>query len=349
MKAGRTLTEIAQELERQVKSKKDYLADTKALAMEEHKCGALQLRVNGGVGITELCHDQIATRLGIPQKYYDLMRSQAPTLLTQNVNHWFASKSEKRLIRTLDGNARAFLSDRYRPLDNYDLAEVVLPKLQQMKCRIESAEITERRMYIKAVTDRITGEIKKGDVVQAGLVVSNSEVGCGSIKVEPMIYRLVCLNGMIQADASLRKYHVGRGHDDLEDVAKEYFRDATRRADDRAFWMKVRDVVDGSLDQVRFHALVEKMKNATKQEIDGNPIKAIEVVSRRLGWTDEERGSVIKHLIKEGDLSQYGLINAVTRASQDIADYDRATEFERFGGEILELPKTDWAAIASAN
>ena len=36
-----------------------------------------------------------------------------------------------------------------------------------------------------------------------------------------------------------------------------------------------------------------------------------------------------------GDCSQYGLINAVTRASQDIEDYGRATELERLGGELL--------------
>jgi hypothetical protein len=308
----------------------------------------VSLKVNGGVGITELCHDQIATRLSIPQKYYDLMRTQAPGLLVDNVNHWFQTKPEKRMIRTLDGKARAFLSDRFRPLDNYDLAEVVLPQLQKMQCRIESAEVTERRMYIKAVTDRITSEVKKGDVVQAGIVISNSEVGCGSIKVEPMIFRLVCLNGMIQADAGLRKHHVGRGHD-LEDAAIQYFKDATRRADDKAFWMKVRDVVSASMDQVRFEGLVDRLRDAADRQITGKPSKVVEVVAKRYLWNDDEKESVMTHLIKGGDLSQYGLLNAVTRASQDVADYDRATDFERFGGEIMELPKTDWSAIAAAN
>ena len=36
------------------------------------------------------------------------------------------------------------------------------------------------------------------------------------------------------------------------------------------------------------------------------------------------------------DLSHYGLVNAVTRASQDIEDYNRATELERIGGVLLE-------------
>lgn len=36
------------------------------------------------------------------------------------------------------------------------------------------------------------------------------------------------------------------------------------------------------------------------------------------------------------DFSQFGLVNAVTRSSQDVEDYNRATELERIGGTILE-------------
>jgi len=40
----------------------------------------------------------------------------------------------------------------------------------------------------------------------------------------------------------------------------------------------------------------------------------------------------------QGDSSRYGLINAVTAASKIAKSYDRATELERIGGEILSLP-----------
>ena len=39
-------------------------------------------------------------------------------------------------------------------------------------------------------------------------------------------------------------------------------------------------------------------------------------------------------LIVEGDLSAYGLVNAVTHFSQGVEDYDRATEFEALGGKV---------------
>jgi hypothetical protein len=33
------------------------------------------------------------------------------------------------------------------------------------------------------------------------------------------------------------------------------------------------------------------------------------------------------------------------QGSTDIEDYDRAIEFERLGGDIIELPATEWAKI----
>jgi hypothetical protein len=57
---------------------------------------------------------------------------------------------------------------------------------------------------------------------------------------------------------------------------------------------------------------------------------------------------VLRHLIIEGDLSGYGLVNAVTHYSQDVGGYDRATEFEALGGKLIELAPTEWKGLAQA-
>ena len=41
-------------------------------------------------------------------------------------------------------------------------------------------------------------------------------------------------------------------------------------------------------------------------------------------------------ILQENDFSAFGLVNAVTRSSQDVADYNRATDLERLGGTLLE-------------
>lgn len=363
MKTGKTLEEMAKELTRQKDAKRDFIAPTAELEVmaidantlpppqphegENEHAYSLKINGHGTFGIADTAHEQLAQRLGIPQKYYERMKVTAPALLEQNANYWFKKEPEKRLVRTLDGNARAFLSNRYRPLDNAELAEAVLPTLVEAGCTVESSELTERRFYIKAVTERLTFEVKKGDIVQAGLVISNSEIGLGSVKVEPLIYRLSCLNGMISVDASLRKYHVGRGGD-AGDLAEEFFRNETRQADDRAFWLKVRDVVNGAFRRDVFERIVARLQIATGLAIPADPVKVVEVVQQKFQLQDAERSGILTHLIKGGDLTQYGLVNAITRTSQDVKDYDRATDLERLGGQVLELPKSDWQAIANA-
>lgn len=359
MKTGRTLSELAAELTRQSNDKVDYIAPTAQLQIiDERKAvgdkivADPKLRVNGHgqFGINEIAHDQIGERVGIPAKYYDRLRSEAPDLLATNVNHWFAAKPENRLVRLLDGKARAFLSDAYRPLDNHDLAEVSINTLIKADAgvRIESTEVTESRLYIKAVTERIQGEVRPGDILYAGIVITNSEVGLGALKIEQLVYRLVCRNGAIAGD-TFRRAHVGgrRGGQDVEE-AREYFKTETRAADDRAFWLKVRDVVAGSFDKERFEALLQKNRDAANRKIEADPIKVLEVAQVKFGLTDDERNGVLKHLLRSDDLTQYGLHNAVTAFSQDVKDYDKATDLERLGGRIIELPKTDWQELATA-
>lgn len=344
MRQGRDIVELADELQRQQKAKRDFVADTRALAMSED--GSQLEGLNGrNCGISSLAHEQIGQRLGIPKKYYDKMKEESPNLLARNVNHWFKNTPERRMVRTIDDQVRAFLSERYRPLDNLDMAEVVLPTIASMECQIVSAELTDKRLYIKAVTRKIEAEVVPGDIVQAGIVISNSEVGCGSVKVEPLIFRLVCSNGLIVPDYSLKKYHVGREYGG-EDV-QEFYRDETRVADDKAFWMKVRDVVSGTLSRDVFARIVTRMRDAAGRKIESDPVKVVEVVRTRFGLTDNERGQVLRHLITGGDLTAYGLSNAITRSSQDVSDYERATELERLGSEVITLPKRDWEVMAA--
>jgi len=74
--------------------------------------------------------------------------------------------------------------------------------------------------------------------------------------------------------------------------------------------------------------------------------KVVEIVQAKYGLNEAERGSVLNALVESGDLTKYGLANAVTRVSQDLDDYDRATSFERMGGEIIELDKKDWQVFS---
>lgn len=353
MKSGRTLVSLAQELERQLHSKKDLVVPSALMRHDTDDTGETRLIVEeaGGparYGVTPLARRQLAEKLKIPYAYFERMRSDQPVLLDRNVNTWLQSEDDRRMLRTLDGSVRAVLSDRYRRLDNYDLAESVLPILRRLpEVRFESVELTETRMYLKVVTPLLKHEMAPGDIVQAGVVVSNSEVGQGTLSVQPLLFRLRCLNGLIVPDFSLHKTHVGRSIANTAD-AITVFKDDTLQADDKAFFLKVRDVVEAAVSEATFRQAAEKMQKTLGIRLAGDPVRTVEVLANRHGLNDMERAGVLRHLITDGDLTGYGLVNAVTHYSQEVDDYDRATEFEVLGGRLVEQSPADWKSLAEA-
>ena len=71
-------------------------------------------------------------------------------------------------------------------------------------------------------------------------------------------------------------------------------------------------------------------------------------MSSRYGLSQAEQGNVLQHLIQGGDLSQWGIMSAVTRTAEDAENYDRATEIETIGGKMLTMGKSAWQEIARA-
>jgi len=246
------------------------------------------------------------------------------------------------MVRTLDGTARAFLSDKYRIIDNYEVADAVLPILSQIDgARIESCEITDQRMYIKVVNPRLQTEVVPGDIVQSGILISNSEVGMGSMAIQPLVYRLVCTNGMVVNDAATRKYHIGRGNQAGEDY--RLYSNETLAADSKALMLKVRDTVKAAVDQVRFEKVVQMMRDAKDAKITTKEIpKMVELTAQDYGFTKQESSGILDHLIHGGDFTLYGLANAVTRAAQDVESYDRSTDMESVGYTILNMSRERW-------
>ena len=362
MKQGTSLKGLAQEIERQADVKLDYIADTAALRVEHFEdLPLLVLDGHGAYGINDTAHHQIGEKLGIPYKYYDRLRAEAPALLESNVNHWFANTPEQRMIRTLDGKVRAFLSNRYRPLDNHDLAEAVLPQLAASGASVHSCEITESRMYIKAVIDGVQVTVPPPDghrqttnvVISPGIVVSNSEIGQGALAVQPAVHFLACTNMAVWAQHALRKYHTGRtygtgGGGGGEEDIWEFLSDETRQLTDAAVWSQVRDLVKGALEGPIFEKIVADLRAARGDAIAADRVtNAIERLSDRKAIGKQEQSGVLAHLIEGGDLSRFGLSNALTRFSQDVEDYDRATFFEQVGGEIIALSRTDWGSLVN--
>ena len=286
MKTGKSLSQLAIELERIKSQARDFVVPTEKLTAEvisnpdvSGPANVDKLTIgfqNGEKHSFELnpwSATQLAGYTDIPKQYFDRIASENPQLAADSINHGLDRinkeakrnrKPESRMLRTLDGKVRGLLSSRYRILDAHDMLEATLPVMLDNKMDIISSEITERRLFIKALSPNLKAEVKKGDVVQYGLVISTSDVGAGSVRVEPLIYRLVCLNGMI-SNTAIRKFHVGKNQ--AEDDIRELLSDKTRELSDAAFWAQVRDVVIGSMRSENFEKQVDMLRVAANEEI----------------------------------------------------------------------------------
>ena len=356
MKAGISLQELAIEISQQNAAKVDYLVNTESMEFgTEGTQVYLQLFDNEKIPlepltVNSIAHQQLGTFTEIPAAYYNKMLTEHPSLLIQNLNEWIHRKPDQRMVRTLYGTARAFLSNRYRRIDNMQIAEIVLPELQKIEGAIfESCQLTDSRMYLKVVGPRLQAEVAPGDIVQSGVIISNSEVGQGSVAIQPLIYRLVCSNGMVVNDAGARasRRHVGR-QNELDGNVELYASD-TLEAMDAAFIKQIRDTVAAAVDQTRFDKVVDLMKNARDAKLNTQDIpNLVQLTGQKFGITESERGGVLQHLIEGNDLSLYGLSNAVTRYAQDVESYDRSTELEGVGYKILTMSPHIWRYINQA-
>ena len=348
MQTGLTLQELASEIVEQARAKTDLLADNSDIRSthvtdERGKHHAIEV----GDHILQpnaVFNSQLASQLKIPKPYFDRMASEAPEILDRNVNEWLQApeyREKRRMVRVMHTTARAYLSSGYRTLDNYDLAEAILPAVGNLQLQVKSSAITDRRLYLQAVSPRLEGEVKVGQPVQGGIVISNSEVGLGAIDIEHMIYILTCLNGQITGSV-FRKTHVGRGRRGSDDLGvEEFYKDSTRRLDDAALFAKVRDAIAHTLSPESFQRTLDQMREAGSVRI-AKPKEAVEVITKQLTLNEAESEGVLANLIEGGDLSKWGMANAVTALANQVEDYDRAVELERAGQAVVELPHKQW-------
>ena len=292
----------------------------------------------GKYPLTEWAHTQLAEKMGIPMKYYNrMLEAQRFGLLADNVNAWIHEK-EQRLIRILDGNVRAILSDRYRPMDNYDLLFAALEEFKQHGVDIHRCDLSETNMYVKVIQPHEIREIKENDKVVPGLVLSNSEVGSGGLKVEPFMLRLVCSNGLI-GEQVIRKVHIGERRD-----AGDIWSDDTIRKKDEVLWSEVKDVIKASFDPTIFGEWVEKLKRGTEVEVE-SPTTAVDSVAAKYNITEDKKNDLLDFFTTQEAPTQWGLANAITRSAQQEDKAENQVELERAGNDIAILEPEEFLRL----
>jgi len=336
------LKELAEELERQKKNSKDAVVSTRELyTYAEPIEGELKLASTiGAYPLTEWAHTQLAEKTGIPVKYYQRMREGGHLdLLAENVNTWLSHDDSDVLVRVLDGNVRAILSNRYRVMDNYDLLFAALDEFKRHGVDIHRCDLSDMHMYIKVVKPYEIQEIVKDDKVVPGLVLTNSEVGAGALKVEPFMLRLICENGLIGENV-VRRVHLGRRRERTDDI----WSDETWKKRDETLWSEVRDVIRATFDPEIFEEWVDKLRRGTEVEVE-SPTTAVDNIAVKYNISDEKKKDLLDYFTTKEAPTQWGLANAVTRIAQEEEKPENQVELEKIGNEIAILEPEEFLRL----
>lgn len=267
-----------------------------------------------------LMHDlalrQVCSRVGVPYQY---LRKCPPALAWQNLNFWIQNGNYNRqaLVRTVSGTqVRAVLSDSFTPLDDTDVFPLVLDALGDEEAEVQFLDFSPTHTHCRILFPRLRTEARKNDIIQAGIHISNSEVGQRSLQVESLVYRLVCTNGLTSAERNsmMTARHVGNP-------------------------ARLRDFITNAVTDAKAgtQRLMERFKQTVHHRLD-DPLKLIERTAGDGNLSQEQLQRVLSSFAFEGDdATLYGVVNAFTHAAQAESTVEDRYQLERLGSSLLRL------------
>lgn len=355
MNQGISLTMLAQQIEASQGQQRDLLVPSpkQEMIVVGESTPVIDINGEGFFEPTDWAHGQIANRLAIPRAYYNRLHREDPALLATNVNRWLGADESTRLLRIEGQELRADLSDRYKRIDHPVVLRESLEAISALdeKAVVLSSGITPQRMALKVLFPEITGEVKPGDPIHPGFMVSNSEVGGGSFSVQGFFFRDFCLNGCVFGQNTLaegiRRRHTGRRL--VADVGHVVYQDDTIEAEAGLLAKQSRDIINAFARRDTFQQMLDVCQRAAQSKPVENPEAAVTELAKVVNLNEKERTSALINLIQDRDYSQWGVANAVTRIANETENYDRATELESIGSQILtmQLKQFDRIAIAA--
>jgi hypothetical protein len=349
MKEGMTLPELSQTILRHASGKVDLVAPTSAITFsrdDEKKDIRIHVGADHILGLTKNASSQTTDYLDIPRRFATMLDDKHPELLVHNLNELMHKKEGRRLVRTLEGSARANLSDSFWMLDNEVVFDGLYPAISRMGAEIKSCNVSDDYLQIQALFPKIEGEIRKGDVVQFGFNLKNSEVGLSSLGLYPLIYRLVCTNGMIAQDYSKRKIHAGGSYLEGTDLSWVALSKETQVLKMKATIAEMGEYLEAMAKPENFQKILGKFREVADQPLPAEPVQVVDNLAIRYSLSKGEKDSALLALAGANDYTRWGLANSITFVANSVESYDRAVELEGIGGGIMSLSGQEYKSLA---
>lgn len=314
------------------KNHKDYLIDQEKnlnyFVQGNKPFMAIPKMSNAAFEILPNAMNQTTESLNIPRMFSDRLLKDKPDLWQHLLNNLSADSEKPRLIRTIDQSSRAVLSNRFKTIDNYGIFFESLKAIQDFKPEFYGASLTYDNMYLRAGFPTVQAEIKKDDIVEAGIFIKNSETGNGRFEASLYINRLFCLNGMISKDNSLSRTHLGKRRE--FDASQQVI-----EAEARLIKEEVKDILVKALNPAAFDRTVKALRESTEIKID-KPIEEINNLGIAFEMSEIEQKNLLSAFVQNKDYTVFGEIQAVTQIAKECSP-DRRTILEGMANDLLKF------------
>jgi hypothetical protein len=233
-----------------------------------------------------------------------------------------------RLRTYTDGTCRAFVTDKYAPVDNRwyleTLAEFV-PGGRFSHWRGDEDTIYGNILIPDTIMDYGADDSDYGGMISVG----NCEIGTRRISQTPSLFRAICMNGCIwgqTAGEKIRRVH--RGNIDLDSLKLEIAKNIQHQIPLLAPGIKT--------------FLATRAMDTGKASIKG----IVAAVSSDYKLTKREATEFLDQYItmESGERNLFGIINGLTRAGQKF-DNKTWVRFDEIAGSLLETSADRWATI----
>ncbi len=356
-----SIDQVLSTIREQAALERDFIAPQSALRFEPFMgTHTLAVQLQGqDLRCNEVFLGQAQELAGIPKKYFDKCMATESDLAAYNLNRWFSRSQDNKLVRTFNSTdperqiptARALLSPSYdRTWGHAPIAAALQTAIADMKdVRFVSCEITDKKMYIKAVLPWLEGTIekrdaRKNDAFQSGFLLRNSETGHGRVEILPFIDILSCTNGMVFTDiGGITKVHRGRKETQTGELQVNYAND-TIQAKRVALVGEIRDTLRTLCTMETVAQIKGVIEGVASTELT-NPLGAVKALASSYELSVDESKAVEDAFLRGGDVTRWGLVQALTAASATVESYDRASELEALGAKIVSLPAESWKTL----
>ncbi len=290
---------------------------------------------------------QMGNKLNIPTKYVKDMANGSEwqkNLIGDVLSEHFVNHKEhtRFLLRSVHGELRAFLSDKYRRLNSQEILANFIKSIRTQNAVIYDMYTSDIKNYINAIHPEVftipttnNGEI----TVVFGMRIANSDFGAAAFDIRSYMMQVVCLNGMV-GETLTRQVHLGRKLPDELVISQEtYEKDTATQislTNDMVKQLfskdhieqKAIEIQEASAMTINIEAEIKKLTKIS------NPLRKEESETLRTIFMDNNPNDGV-----QGGSSLFKLVQGVSALGHKTDNNDRKKDLEEISGKLMNRVK----------